>query len=235
MNMTSPILACEGLRKSFISGERTIEVLTGVDFALHPGESVSIRGESGSGKTTLLSILAGLDELDDGVLFWNGQPATDLSPNAMARIRATFIGLVFQAFYLIPELDALENVLISRRMLGRLDAGARQRARDLLVRVGLGQRLDHLPSQLSGGEKQRVALARALLNKPEVVLADEPTGNLDEATGNRVIEVLLRLCGEEGIGLILVTHNRVHAARTDRRLFLHAGRLQMMEEETNES
>lgn len=227
MNPEPSIMACSGLKKSFVSGERTIEVLTGVDFELHRGESVSIRGESGSGKTTLLNILAGLEQSDGGDLAWDGRPAADLSPNAMARIRASFIGLVFQAGYLIPELDALENVLMAGRILGRLDKETRRRARELLVRVGLGERLDHLPSQLSGGERQRVALARALLNQPQVVLADEPTGNLDEATGNRVIEVLLRLCREEGIGLVLVTHNPEHAALTDLQMNLQAGQLQI--------
>jgi predicted ABC-type transport system involved in lysophospholipase L1 biosynthesis ATPase subunit len=224
------ILSCTGLKKTFPSGERTIEVLDGVDFMLARGESVSIRGESGSGKTTLLSLLAGLEAPDAGTLFWDGRSALALGANAMARIRGSFIGLVFQAFYLIPELNALENVLISRRLIGRLDAGARDRARLLLDRVGLTPRLTHLPAHLSGGERQRVALARALLNQPKVIFADEPTGNLDEATGNRVIDVLLRLCREEGVSLVLVTHNREHAALTDRRLTLHAGRLQKTED-----
>ncbi|MEZ5276273.1 MAG: ABC transporter ATP-binding protein [Opitutaceae bacterium] len=224
------ILSCTGLKKAFPSGERTIEVLDGVDFMLARGESVSIRGESGSGKTTLLNLLAGLEAPDAGTLFWDGRPALALGANAMARIRGAFIGLVFQAFYLIPELNALENVLISRRLIGRLDAGARDRARLLLDRVGLTPRLTHLPAHLSGGERQRVALARALLNQPKVIFADEPTGNLDEATGNRVIDVLLRLCREEGVSLVLVTHNREHAALTDRRLTLHAGRLQKTED-----
>jgi predicted ABC-type transport system involved in lysophospholipase L1 biosynthesis ATPase subunit len=225
MNTESSILACADLKKSFVSGERTIEVLTAVDLDLRAGDSVSIRGESGSGKTTLLNILAGLERSDAGSVAWEARPAADLSPNAMARRRASFLGLVFQAGYLIPELDALENVLMAGRILGRLKKTTRERARELLVRVGLGERLDHLPSQLSGGERQRVALARALLNQPRVVLADEPTGNLDEATGNRVIEVLLRLCREEGIGLVLVTHNPEHATLTNRQLFLHGGRL----------
>ena len=150
----------------------------------------------------------------------------------MARTRGGFIGLVFQAFYLIPELNAFENVLISRRMLGPLNRGYRERARMLLDRVGLTERLSHLPSQLSGGERQRVALARALMNGPEVVLADEPTGNLDEATGNNVIDALLCLCREDGVGLVLVTHNQEHAARTDRRLLLHAGHLETSGDET---
>jgi lipoprotein-releasing system ATP-binding protein len=226
MNPVDSILSCRGLVKTFPSGDRTIDVLTGVDFHLDRGESVSIRGESGSGKTTLLSVLAGLEEPDSGTLLWSGEDAFAMSPDRMARKRGGFIGLVFQAFYLIPELNAYENVLISRRMLGSLNRGYRERARMLLDRVGLTKRLNHLPSQLSGGERQRVALARALMNGPEVVLADEPTGNLDEATGNRVIDALLRLCREDGVGLVLVTHNQEHAAGTDRRLLLHTGHLE---------
>jgi predicted ABC-type transport system involved in lysophospholipase L1 biosynthesis ATPase subunit len=155
-----------------------------------------------------------------------------MSADVMARTRGGFIGLVFQAFYLIPELNTFENVLISRRMLGSLNRGFRDRARMLLDRVGLTERLSHLPSQLSGGERQRVALARALMNAPEVVLADEPTGNLDEATGNNVIDALLRLCREDDVSLVLVTHNQEHAARTDRQLLLHGGRLESIGDNT---
>lgn len=232
MNLADSILSCRDLAKTFPSGDRTIDVLTGVDFHLDRGESVSIRGESGSGKTTLLSVLAGLEEPDSGTLLWSGEDAFAMSSDMMARTRGGFIGLVFQAFYLIPELNAYENVLISRRMLGSLNRGYRERARMLLDRVGLTERLNHLPSQLSGGERQRVALARALMNGPDVVLADEPTGNLDETTGNNVIDALLRLCREDGVGLVLVTHNQEHAARTDRRLLLHAGHLETTENET---
>jgi predicted ABC-type transport system involved in lysophospholipase L1 biosynthesis ATPase subunit len=232
MSSGDPILSCRKLVKTFPSGDRTIEVLTGVDFGLAQGESVSVRGESGSGKTTLLSVLAGLEEPDSGHLLWSGEDAFAMSSDAMARTRGGFIGLVFQAFYLIPELNAFENVLISRRMLGSLNRSYRERARMLLERVGLIKRLDHLPSQLSGGERQRVALARSLMNRPEVVLADEPTGNLDEATGNNVIDVLLRLCREDGVSLVLVTHNQEHAARADRQMLLHAGRLEKIGDET---
>jgi len=231
MNATDPILSGRELVKTFPSGDRTIRVLTGVDFQLGRGESVSIRGESGSGKTTLLNILAGLEAPDSGTLTWSGEDAFAMATNRMARKRGGFIGLVFQAFYLIPELNALENVLISRRLLGSLNRSFRERARLLLDQVGLAERLTHLPSQLSGGERQRVALARALLNGPEVVLADEPTGNLDEATGNNVIAVLLRLCRENGVSLVLVTHNQKHAAHTGRQLLLREGRLERMGDE----
>jgi predicted ABC-type transport system involved in lysophospholipase L1 biosynthesis ATPase subunit len=232
MSTVDPILSCRELIKTFPSGDRTIEVLNGVDLHLDRGESVSIRGESGSGKTTLLSVLAGLEQPDSGYLLWSGKDAFAMSADVMARTRGGFIGLVFQAFYLIPELNAFENVLISRRMLGSLNRSLRDRARMLLDRVGLTERLNHLPSQLSGGERQRVALARALMNGPEVVLADEPTGNLDEATGNNVIDALLRLCREDGVSLVLVTHNQEHAARTDRQLLLHGGRLESIGDNT---
>ena len=232
MSTVGPILSCRELIKTFPSGDRTIEVLNGVDLHLDRGESVSIRGESGSGKTTLLSVLAGLEQPDSGDLLWSGEDAFAMSADVMARTRGGFIGLVFQAFYLIPELNAFENVLISRRMLGSLNRSFRDRARMLLDRVGLTERFNHLPPQLSGGERQRVALARALMNAPEVVLADEPTGNLDEATGNNVIDALIRLCQEDGVSLILVTHNQEHAARTDRQLLLHGGRLESIGDNT---
>lgn len=232
MNSPDSILSCCELVKTFPSGDRTIEVLTGVDFRLDRGQSVSVRGESGSGKTTLLSVLAGLEEPDSGTLLWSGEDAFAMSPDTMARTRGGFIGLVFQSFYLIPELNAFENVLISRRMLGSLNRSFRERARMLLDRVGLTERLNHLPSQLSGGERQRVALARALMNGPRVVLADEPTGNLDETTGNNVIDTLLRLCREDGVSLVLVTHNQEHAARTDRQMLLHSGHLEKMGDKT---
>jgi predicted ABC-type transport system involved in lysophospholipase L1 biosynthesis ATPase subunit len=217
-----PVLRAEGLHKSFRSGDRRLAVLRGVDFEVRVGESVSVRGESGSGKSTLLHLLSGLDAPDSGRVLWAGTP---IAADAAQR-RATFLGIVFQAFYLVPELDALANVLLARRMLGRPDAAARARAQELLARVGLSDRLHHLPSQLSGGERQRVALARAVMNRPRLIVADEPTGNLDEGTGEAVIELLLGLCADLGTSLVLVTHNAAHAARTQRQLFLHEGRLQ---------
>jgi predicted ABC-type transport system involved in lysophospholipase L1 biosynthesis ATPase subunit len=217
--VSEPVLTARGLRKTFPSGDIKLEVLTGIDFDVAPGESVSIRGESGSGKSTLLNLLAGLDAPDAGTVTWSGSPDTG------ARRRAAFLGMVFQSFYLVPELDALGNVLLARRILGGMDGSARGRAHELLGFVGLSARTHHLPSQLSGGEKQRVALARALMNSPRLILADEPTGNLDETTGNGVIELLLGLCATSKAALILVTHNAVHAARTGRSLLLTQGRL----------
>ena len=215
--MSDPILTACGLRKTFLSGDRRLEVLTGVDLDVAAGESVSIRGESGSGKSTLLQLLAGLDAPDAGTLAWAGTPDTG------TKRRATFLGIVFQSFYLIPELDARENVLMARRILGGIDAAARARADELLAKVGLAERMTHLPAQLSGGERQRVAVARALMNSPRLILADEPTGNLDERTGDAVIELLLGLCAETKTSLVLVTHNATHAQKTHRQLVLRGG------------
>jgi putative ABC transport system ATP-binding protein/lipoprotein-releasing system ATP-binding protein len=212
------VLSAVGVRKTYPSGDRRIEVLCGVDLRVAAGESVSIRGESGSGKSTLLNLLSGLDAPDAGEIRWDGS-----APSAGTRAR--YLGMVFQSFYLIPELDALQNVLMAGRMLGRTGAESRARARDLLERVGLGGRASHLPAQLSGGERQRVAVARALMNSPRLLLADEPTGNLDERTGEAVIDLLLGLSRETGTALVLVTHNPAHAARTGRALTLHDGRL----------
>ena len=216
--MSETVLSALGVRKSYPSGDRRIEVLCGADLRVAAGESVSIRGESGSGKSTLLNLLSGLDAPDSGEIRWDG-----LAPSAGRRAR--FLGMVFQSFYLIPELDALQNVLMAGRMLGSPGAESRARARDLLERVGLGGRASHLPAQLSGGERQRVAVARALMNSPSLLLADEPTGNLDERTGEAVIDLLLGLSRETGTALVLVTHNPAHAARTGRALTLHDGLL----------
>ncbi|MFT3782509.1 MAG: ABC transporter ATP-binding protein [Nibricoccus sp.] len=212
------VLQAVGLRKTYLSGDRRIEVLGGVDLSIAEGESVSIRGESGSGKSTLLNLLAALDVPDSGEVLWAGEKVFS------AGQRATFLGMVFQSFYLIPELDALQNVLMARRMAGGVGSAEKARARELLVKVGLAERSHHLPSQLSGGERQRVAVARALMNSPKLILADEPTGNLDEKTGDAVIETLLGLCTETKTALALVTHNATHAAKTSRQLFLHEGK-----------
>ncbi len=211
------ILRVEGVRKSYASGDRRIEVLREVTFAISAGESVSIRGESGSGKSTLLNLFAGLDAPDAGRIELAGSATIDHAA------RGRLLGIVFQSFYLIPELNALENVLMAARVAGKTGAVAQARAMELLKKVGLGERAHHVPSQLSGGERQRVAVARALINSPKLLLADEPTGNLDEKTGESVIEILLGLCAETRTALVLVTHNAAHAARCGRRLVLHEG------------
>jgi predicted ABC-type transport system involved in lysophospholipase L1 biosynthesis ATPase subunit len=211
------VLTGAGLVKTYLSGTERLEVLRGVDVAVAAGESVAIRGESGSGKSTLLNLLAGLDTPDAGTLSWSGEPPS-------TERRARYLGMIFQSFYLIPEIDALANVLMSARILKSPGPNERARARDLLARVGLAARATHLPSQLSGGERQRVAVARALMNSPQLVLADEPTGNLDEHTGDAVIELLLSICAETRTALVLVTHNAAHAAKAQRTLFLKDGK-----------
>ena len=215
--MSDPtILTARGLAKSYLSGTQRLEVLRDVTLQVRAGESVAIRGESGSGKSTLLNLLSGLDAPEGGTIDWAGGAAT---PDR----RAQYLGMVFQSFYLIPELDAEQNVLMAARILRRPGAAERARAKELLARVGLAERAHHLPAQLSGGERQRVAVARALMNSPKLLLADEPTGNLDEHTGDAVIELLLTLCRETATALVLVTHNVAHARKADRTLFLHDG------------
>jgi ABC-type lipoprotein export system ATPase subunit len=212
-----PTPSARGLRKNYLSGGRPIAVLRGVDLDLVAGESISIRGESGSGKSTLLHLLAGLDRPEAGTVEWEGSGV--LSPKR----RGEFLGMVFQAFYLIPELTARENVLMAARIVRGMSPEAEARTDELLDRVGLTERARHLPSQLSGGERQRVAVARALLNRPKLILADEPTGNLDERTGDEIVDLLLGLCADLQTALVLVTHNPVHAGKARRRLALHEG------------
>ena len=225
MNNDATVLRASGLRKNYPSGDRTLEVLQGVDLTVGAGESVSVRGESGSGKSTLLNILAGLDRPDAGELFWGSETAHRLSLGELTARRGRFLGMVFQSYYLIPELDAFANVLMAARLVGGVGAGERERVTALLQRVGLAERGHHLPSQLSGGERQRVAVARALMNRPAVILADEPTGNLDERTGDEVIELLLKVCADEKTALVLVTHNPAHAKKTNRQLVLKNGQM----------
>jgi lipoprotein-releasing system ATP-binding protein len=222
-NSDDIILEAKQLGKSFPSPDGAISVLNGVDFELRRGESVSIRGESGSGKSTLLNVLSGLETANSGELFWNGQKVSGRSLSWLAARRTAYIGFVFQSYYLAPELNALENVLLGARIAGRINSTVIDRAEALLKRVGMGHRLRHGSTKLSGGERQRVAVARALINDPPLVLADEPTGNLDEATGQAVMELLLELAGEEAKSLVLVTHNPEFAKRTQRQLTLHLG------------
>jgi predicted ABC-type transport system involved in lysophospholipase L1 biosynthesis ATPase subunit len=219
------LLEAKALGKTFPGADAAISVLDGVDFVLRPGESVSIRGESGSGKSTLLNVLSGLERADGGRLFWQGKEVTRYSLSRLAASRTKFMGFVFQAYYLAPELNALENVLLGARIAGRVDRRVRERAEALLVRVGLKDRIRHGSTKLSGGERQRVAVARALINDPPLVLADEPTGNLDESTGQAVMDLLLEIAGESAKSLVLVTHNPDFAARTQRQLTLHLGKL----------
>ncbi|RCL34346.1 MAG: ABC transporter ATP-binding protein [Puniceicoccaceae bacterium] len=225
VNNSEYLLEAKALGKHFPGADSVISVLDGVDFTLRPGESVSIRGESGSGKSTLLNVLSGLERADSGQLFWEGKDVTKYSLSKLAAARMRFMGFVFQAYYLAPELNALENVLLGARIAGRVDASVRERAEALLIRVGLKERIRQSSTKLSGGERQRVAVARAMINDPSLVLADEPTGNLDESTGHAVMDLLMEIAEESQKCLILVTHNLDFAARTQRQLTLHLGKM----------
>lgn len=225
--MNEIILRAKEIKKSFKSpnGE-TIDVLRGANLEIARGQSISLRGESGAGKTTFLNVIAGLESPTSGEIYWDGQRVDNLSNSKQARLRAGFMGFVFQNYCLVPELNALENVELAARIAGKFDASARKRAKELLDSVGLSGRLRHLPSQMSGGEKQRVAIARAVMNNPRVILADEPTGNLDEATGLEVMDIFLALCSSYSTSLLLITHNPEFAARTSAQVKLAAGVLE---------
>jgi predicted ABC-type transport system involved in lysophospholipase L1 biosynthesis ATPase subunit len=221
-----PVLEADGLHKRYRSGHRDIHVLRGATLSLHKGETVSIRGESGSGKSTLLNLLAGIETPDGGDVSWEGAPLAGVPESRRPRLRAAFLGFVFQAFYLVPELDALANVMLAARIAGMPPSKARARAEQLLGELGLSERLRSRPEQLSGGERQRAAIARALINRPRVLLADEPTGNLDEQTAARVMDQLLHVVKSHDTALVLVTHHAGFAARTGRRYRLVEGVLE---------
>lgn len=221
------VLEALGVGKSYISGERTIEVLRPINFSVGRGERISIRGESGSGKTTLLNILSALEVPDQGEVYWNSQLVKAMSSSQRTRERGLQIGLVFQSYYLIPELNALENVMIAAQITGKMTRkDSRQAAESWMKKVGLEHRLKSHPEQLSGGEKQRVALARALINEPPVILADEPTGNLDEQTARRVMDLLLELTSQDHRALVLVTHHNAFAREMETCYHLSGGQLQ---------
>lgn len=224
------ILSAVEIRKAFKSpGGGLTEVLKGASLDVCENESVSICGESGAGKTTFLNIIAGLESPDSGEVLWDGRRIDLLSNSKQAALRARFMGFVFQNCCLIPELNARENVEFAARIAGIYDRRkSSARAEELLEFTGLGGRMKHLPSQLSGGEKQRVAVARALMNNPSVILADEPTGNLDEKTGESVMEMLLSLCGSGRASLILITHNPDFARRTSKCVRISGGVAQSM-------
>lgn len=213
---TDLLLEARGVGRSFKMGDRQIEILRGVDFTLARGEFAALRGASGAGKSTLLHLLGALDMPTSGTILFDGQDLSRLSDSALAKLRNERVGFVFQAYHLLPELDAWENVCIPARLARKPWAKARQRARELLTRVGLEHRLEHRPAELSGGEQQRVAIARALMNAPELVLADEPTGNLDSHTGEGIIDLLCTLQREENTTLLIATHDPKVAARAPR-------------------
>lgn len=218
------VLRAERVSKKFRSPDGGfLEVLRGASLSVGRGESVSLRGESGAGKTTFLNILAGLESPSGGKVFWDGARIDNLPNSKQAKLRAGFMGFVFQNYCLVPELNALENVCLAARIAGRFDSQTPKLALGLLERVGLKSRAKHLPSQMSGGEKQRVAVARAILNSPQIILADEPTGNLDESTANEVMGMFLSLCAERGTALLLITHNPDFAKRTARSVKMSGG------------
>jgi len=223
--MNDPGLQAIGLTKSYALGRRTLDVLRGVDLTVARGDFVALRGASGAGKSTLLHLLGGLDRPDAGQVTVGHQRLAALSSTALTAFRNRHVGFIFQSYHLLPELDALENVMLPARMARVPFEAARQRAAELLWRVGLGERLEHLPPELSGGEQQRVALARCLINNPDVVLADEPTGNLDSKTGSAVLELLLDLRTERGTTLVIATHDASVAARAQRVVDMVDGRL----------
>ncbi|MGC1781281.1 MAG: ABC transporter ATP-binding protein [Acidobacteriaceae bacterium] len=220
-NNHSAIIEVRGLKKTLRSGSTSLEILKGIDLSIPARQFAVIMGASGSGKSTLLGLLAGLDTPTSGTVAIDGEEISGYSEDALARIRAAKLGFVFQSYQLIPTLTALENVLLPHELHAPDDG--RARARDLLASVGLAERLDHYPVQLSGGEQQRVALARAFMLRPPVILADEPTGNLDSATGARVMELLLELNRREGTTLVLVTHDASLAAHAERKILLRDG------------
>ncbi|AKL13325.1 putative ABC transporter ATP-binding protein [Phytobacter ursingii] len=219
------IVEVHHLKKSVGQGEHELSILTGVELVVKRAQTIALIGESGSGKSTLLAILAGLDDGSSGEVNLLGQPLHAMDEEARAKLRADHVGFVFQSFMLIPTLNALENVELPALLRGENSAQSRASAKGLLEELGLGKRLDHLPAQLSGGEQQRVALARAFNGRPALLFADEPTGNLDRQTGDKIADLLFSMNQQYGTTLILVTHDPQLAARCDRRLRLVNGEL----------
>ncbi len=217
------VLSLDKISKTFSSGSRSLEVLKQSSFNARAGESIAVVGPSGSGKTTLLGICAGLDTPTSGEIKLNGVSLGELSEDQRSGIRNRFVGFVFQNFQLLPTLTALENVMVPLELRGEGDVESE--AKDLLKKVGLGERVDHYPVQLSGGEQQRVAIARAFINRPRILFADEPTGNLDSDTSHSIVDLLFELNRKSGTTLILVTHDGELASKTDRVLRIDNGRV----------
>lgn len=221
-----PVLEARNIRKSFHQGSREVVVLRDVDLELKKGRSLAIVGVSGAGKSTLLHILGGLDKPDHGEVRVEGESLWGMSPGRRSLVRNQSMGFVYQFHHLLPEFTALENVAMPLLIRGDAASVAKNKSADLLKRVGLGERLDHKPGELSGGERQRAAVARALVGRPRVILCDEPTGNLDEATSDQVYGQMLELNQELGTGILLVTHDRKLAGRMDQQFELQLGRLE---------
>jgi len=224
--MNDLLLSAKGLHKTYILGKRSLEVLRGVDVEMQRGDFLALRGASGAGKSTLLHLLGGLDSPNEGEIWLAGRNLATLSRSELARLRNQEVGFIFQAYYLLPELDALENVCLPARMARTPAAMAEARGRELLARVGLADRVEHKPYELSGGEQQRVAIARALINEPDLILADEPTGNLDSHTGEEIIELLCTLRTEKQTTLVIATHDSKVAARAPKVIELVDGEIQ---------
>ena len=223
--MSEVILSAQDVRKSYQLGGKELPVLQGVDLDLRQGEFMALQGASGSGKSTLLQLLGGLDRPSSGSILFNGDLLRLQTASEAARFRSQHVGFVFQAYHLLPDLDALENVMLPAQVMRLSRSIIDSRARDLLGKVGLGARMDHRPSELSGGEQQRVAIARALMNEPESVLADEPTGNLDSNTEAGIIDLLRKLHQERNLTLLVATHDEIVAAAAQRVERLVDGRM----------
>ncbi|MGY3894149.1 ABC transporter ATP-binding protein [Aeromonas enterica] len=221
---STPIIVVKGLGKTVRLGQESLTILEGIDLQVNTGETLALVGASGSGKSTLLGLLAGLDLPSQGDIEILGQSLAQLDEEGRARLRAEQVGFIFQSFLLLPTLSALENVMLPAELRG--ETRCEPRARELLAAVGLSERLHHLPPRLSGGEQQRVAIARAFMTRPSLLLADEPTGNLDSKTGEKVIELLFQLNREHGTTLVVVTHDHELAQRCQRQLVMTAGRLE---------
>lgn len=217
------MLRAEQVCKQVSSPEGPLTILSGIDLSIGAGESVAVVGASGAGKSTLIALLAGLDEPSSGRIWLNGAELTQLNEDGRAALRARHVGFVFQSFHLVPSLTALENVMLPLELVGRSDA--RTAALEVLEKVGLSARRRHYPKQLSGGEQQRVAIARAFVTRPSVLFADEPTGNLDTATGERISQLLFDLNAASGTTLVLVTHENILADRCERVIQIDAGRI----------
>jgi len=223
--MSEPLLVAKSVYKTYLLGKRSLEVLRGVDVELQKGEFLALRGASGAGKSTLLHLLGGLDSPNRGEIWLAGRNLARLSSGELARLRNEEVAFIFQAYYLMPELDALENVCLPARMARTPASEAEAKGRALLERVGLKDRMEHKPYELSGGEQQRVAIARALINEPDILLADEPTGNLDSHTGQEIIELLCNLRTEKQTTLVMATHDPHLAERAPRVIELVDGQV----------
>jgi putative ABC transport system ATP-binding protein len=223
-NLSGPAISLAGVNLSLGQGAARVHILKDVRLHISAGEAVGLVGPSGSGKSTLLMVMAGLERPDEGTVLVAGEMLTKLDEDALARFRGRNVGIVFQSFHLIPTMTALENVAVPLELAGA--ANAQERAREELAAVGLAERLHHYPAQMSGGEQQRVALARALAPNPSILVADEPTGNLDEETGKQIVELLFKGHEERGMTLVLVTHDPALAARCGRVVQIHSGRVE---------